>query len=267
MGERTFDIIAPKNPTKEELREANKPWAERIAPLLIDRWPAKLLALSMPTKFVPMPKGMLDDMFEARGWTDRTKSLAVAVDEALGFDRHFFRLNSRSPKDAPWPFEAPITCSGKEVVSVMRASERMLDDLCHFEHTDLEPVICLREQAFGLRPDVELRCFVKEGKVLAVAEYGHEPVLATPVSADADLRKAAERYVLDVAGPHLPNDTVVVDIWMKPELGRPFSLIEINPYGWSDPVGAISYEAIEAGIPGIARHPLTGGQLKASPHV
>lgn len=265
MSDFNIQAFNPRIPTPEELREANKPWAARIGPLLIDKWPEKLLALSMPTKFVPMPKGIAEDLFDSPVWTDAAKALAMEVDQALGFEHHFFRLNSRSPKDAMWPFQALITCSGKEVISVFRASERILDDLVHFEHTDLEPVICLREQAFGLRPEVELRCFLKGGKVLAVAEYGHEPTLWEPRDQDAALRERVERYVLDVVGPHLPTDTIVVDVWINQVSEYGFSLIEVNPYGMSDPVGAISYQAIEGGIPAIARHPLTGGKLDPRP--
>lgn len=250
---KAFTISELRMPTPAELREQYKPWAACVGPLLIDRWPPELLALSMPTKFVPVPKGMVNDLFDAQGWPDTVKALAMEVDRVLGFERRFFRLNSRSPKDAMWPFEALVTCSGKEVVSFLRSSMRILEDLCAFEHTDLEPMVCLRDRVMGLCPAVELRCFVREGRVLAVAEYGHGPTLDTPRDGDAALREAAERYVLDVAGPHLPLATIVVDIWIKQEGG--FGLIEVNPYGMSDPVGAISYEAIGAGIEGIARHP------------
>ena len=257
---REFFIPEPRIPTPEESRENYRPWAERVGPLLIDKWPPGLLTLSMDTVFVPMPKGLVGDMFDGGDWSVELRDLAKSLDDALGFERRFFRLNSRSPKDALWPFEDGITCSGKEVLSVMRASERMLDDLVAFEHTDLEPVICLRKQEYDLEPNVELRCFVKEGRVLAVAEYGREPTLCTPPSKDAELREMAERYVLDVAGPHLPMDTIVVDIWIRSD--RTFGLVEVNPYGLSDPGGAVSYAAIEAGIPSIARRPTLSPDTK-----
>lgn len=239
-------------PSPEQLRERYRPWAEMIEPLLLDKWSPELMALSIPTQFVEFPKHLMDPLFEPRGtFPAELVELAAELDRHLGFENHFFRLNSRSPKDAPWPLVVPITCSGKQILQVMAGSERMMEDLYKFNHSPLQPMICLRKQEFSLQPEFELRCFLKGGRLLAVAEYGHQPIFAGPVSEDARLRESVERYVMDVIGPHLPLDTVVVDIWCK--CGG-FGFIEINPYGLSDPVGAISYEAIEAGIPGIARH-------------
>lgn len=243
-----FDL---RMPTPAELKERYRPWAEMIEPLLLDKWSTELMALSIPTTFVEFPKALITPLFEPRDDFREFADLAAEIDQHLGFKNHFFRLNSRSPKDGPWPLLLPITCSGKQIIQVLACSERMMEDLHKFSHTDLTPMICLRRQEVSLRPEMELRCFVKGGQLLAVAEYGHQPIFAAPREADAAIREAAERYVLDVVGPHLPLDTVVVDIWCK---GAGFGLVEINPYGFSDPVGAISYDAIEAGIEGIARH-------------
>lgn len=243
-----FDI---RMPTPDELRERHRPWAEMIEPLLLDKWSPELMALSIPTTFVEFPKHLIAPLYEPRDEFAEFVELAAELDRHLGFRNHFFRLNSRSPKDGPWPLMVPITCSGKQIIQVMACSERMMEDLFKFSNTDLQPVVCLRKQEFNLRPEVELRCFLKGGRLLAVAEYGHEPTFAAPREADAAIREKVERYVLDVVGPHLPLDTVVVDVWCKHD---GFGLIEINPFGLSDPVGAISYDAIEAGIPGIARH-------------
>lgn len=244
-----FDLRVP---TPEELRERHRPWAKMIEPLLLDKWSPELMALSIPTTFVEFPKELIEPLFEPReGFPQEIVDLAAELDRHLGFTNHFFRLNSRSPKDGPWPLMIPITCSGKQIIQVMACSERMMEDLYKFSVTDLKPMICLRKQEFSLQPEFELRCFLKGGRLLAVAEYGHRPIFSAPPSADAAIRERVERYVLDVVGPHLPLDTIVVDIWCKHE---GFGLIEINPFGLSDPVGAISYEAIDAGIPGIARH-------------
>lgn len=244
-----------KPPSEDELRASAVRWQERIGPLLIDRWPKELLALSTPTIFLPFPRVLTREWWheEQPGWSPAAAVFAEDIDRACGWEMKFFRLNSRSPKDAMWPLESLITCSGKIVLQVMRGSERMLDDLVMFERADVEPVLCLRDVMYGCDPGRELRVFVRDGQVKAVAEYGHEPTLRSPREKDEDLRERAERYVLDVAGPHLPMSTIVVDLFIK---GDGFQLIEINPFGLSDPVGAISYDAIDEGIPGIARHEL-----------
>lgn len=240
-------------PTEEELRSSALRWQSIMEPILIDKWSPGLLALSAPTQFLEFPMELAREWWEQEqsGWSDAAERFASQVDRVCGWDHKFFRLNSRSPKDSMWPLEALISCSGRTMLHVIRGSERMLDDLARFARADVKPVLCLRDVLYGCRPSRELRVFVKNGAVKAVAEYGHEPTLSLPRDGDTLLRENAERYVLDVVGPHLPRDTIVVDLfceWQK------FKLIEINPYGLSDPVGAVSYEAIEAGIPGIARH-------------
>jgi hypothetical protein len=249
---RKVDIVF-KEPTDEELRASALQWQSIMEPLLIDKWSPGLLALSAPTTFLEFPMELAREWWqeEETGWSDTAERFASEIDRACGWDLKFFRLNSRSPKDWMWPLKALVSCSGRTMLWVMRGSERMLDDLTRFARADVKPVLCLRDVLYGCTPSWELRVFVKNGVVKAVAEYGHGPTLRFPRESDEELRTNAERYVLDVVGPHLPRDTVVVDLFC--ELQK-FTLIEINPYGLSDPVGAVSYEAIEAGIPGIARH-------------
>lgn len=242
-------------PTDAELRATAMRWQAQIAPLLIDLWPTQLLALSSKTVFLEFPQVLANEWWqeEQSGWSATADQFADEIDKACGWENKFFRLNSRSAKDFMWPLEALVSCSGRMMLNVMRGSERMLDDLVRFERADVKPVLCLRDVIHGCTPGRELRVFVHKGKVMAVAEYGREPTLIYPAENDADLRARAECYVLDVAGPYLPLDTVVVDLFIKRD---GFTLIEINPFGLSDPVGAKSYEAIMSGIPGIARHVL-----------
>lgn len=248
-----FRIPEIRMPSEDELQTSTRKWEERIGKLLIDQWPADLLALSAPTTFIEFPLSLAEQWGheEQRGWSSEADRVAAEIDRACGWSMKFFRLNSRSPKDAPWPLEALVTCSGKHVLHCMRGSERMLDDLCYFKRSAFTPMICLRDVMYGCRPDSELRCFLVDGHIKAVAEYGHTPTLALSPDGDTDLRARVDRYLLDVVGPHLPTETIVVDLLID---GSDFRLIEVNPFGLSDPVGAGSYDVIMRGIPGIARH-------------
>src|ERR1700753_4306595 len=129
-------LLAPlRMPSEADLRASSLLWIGRLGPTLIDRWPPDVLALSMPTKFVRFPLGIIDDLFEPHETVPASISaLADELDARMGWKRHFIRLNSRSPKDAPWPFEVPATCSGKEAMMMLGCSERILDDLAFFEH-------------------------------------------------------------------------------------------------------------------------------------
>lgn len=240
-------------PTKEQLRQTSLDWQAVAGPTMLCQWPADLMALSAPTTFVDLPRDN-SALFEAHTFEAHAAPIAAEIDAILGFARRFFRLNSRSPKDAPWPFEIPVSCSGKEILSVIAASERCLTDLCLFQHADITPKIALREFWPGINPRNEFRCFVRDGLILAVAEYANAatPELWAPPTDDHGLRAAIGAYLIDTVMPRCHLSTVVIDIVAMHD---GFRLLEINPYGRSDPVGAISYERIEAGIAGIARLP------------
>lgn len=258
-----FPKLIFKEPTPEERRAASEAWAARVRDTFIDRWPKDLAALSMPTRLVRFDKELAKAMFDGSPatWKRGHVELAAEIDAICGWDRKFFRLNSRSPKDFPWPFEVPISCSGREMLSVFASSERALDDIVMFYDAPDPLFICLRDWVPGMQPAWEFRCFVKDGDLLAVAEYGLEGLHFEP-DADPAFRRIIDRYFAETVRPRLHIDTVVFDVYVGGGLaaGDAPMLIEINPYGLSDPVGAGSYDAIERGISGIARRPLPASQ-------
>lgn len=252
-----FSLFEPKVLTEAELQQSSADWLSRIGPTLIDQWPADLLGLSIPTIFIPMPQNCTG-LYEPKTFHSIADDLARQIDEVIGWDRKFFRLNSRSPKDAAWPFEVLASCSGKEIMSVIASSERCLDDFCHFARAKLPPVLCLRDFWPNIRPEYEFRCFIKDGATMAIAEYKDRPgAFEFDTRHDQALRARIDAYLDDVVKPRLHIQTVVVDVVLRRE---GVSLLEINPYGLSNPVGAVSYDAIEQVIPGIARLPGGGKQ-------
>lgn len=240
-----FSRIVMSMPTEEELRSSSLLWFERIGPTLIDQWPADVLALSMPTKFIRFPTGFIDDLFERRpgGIPASIRSLAAELDAAMDWDRHFIRLNSRSPKDAPWPFEVPATCSGKEAMMILGCSERILEDLAYFEYIPEHPAfICAREFIPCLRSCGEFRCFVKDGALIAVTYYDYHHPIDAPLDGGEEIRRRIDQWFTETLRPRLHLETVVFDVHM--ERGG-ILLIELNPYGLSDPCFLGGYDAVE----------------------
>jgi hypothetical protein len=248
-----------KMPSEEELRASSLLWLAQVRPTLIDQWPADVLALSMPTKFVRLPVGMLSDLYDHGGSPpDTVTALANELDAQMGWERHFIRLNSRSPKDALWPFEVGATCSGKEAMGLIMASERCLDDLCFFEHVPEQPAyICLREFACGLRPEGEYRCFVKDGRLIAITRYDYLHLAPAPADGGKEIRGLIDRWFAETLAPRLHLQTVVFDVYLG--WGGEILLVELNPYGRSDPCFLQSYEAVENFSGYIATGPLNAG--------
>lgn len=265
-----FKIPALVMPTDEELRASSLRWFERIGPTLIDRWPAEMARLSVRTELVPFPIELMEPLFEPKG-DDPDKAViefAMELDAKIGWKRRFVRLNSRSPKDATWPFEAPATISGKEAITMFAGSERILDDLCYFRRIPEYPAyVCLRDWHWGFRTENEYRCFVKDGKLIAVTHYDYTKPWGGPEDGGKATRAAIDLWFTEALKPTLPIDTVVFDVHFDPySNSRNFLLIEINPYGLSDPCHFKSYERVENATSFIEFSPRPDGAVGSPPH-
>jgi hypothetical protein len=229
-------IPEPKMPTLEQHRATSLKWLKWNQPTLIDHWPADLAALSMPTKLVQVPDGLYEefcDLHDGKVPGPIMNAFAPVLDAEFGWDRKFIRLNSRSPKDLPWPFESPMTLSGKEALSILSCSMRVLDDLQEFSYLPEQPAyVCLRDIVYGMTPSKEFRCFVKAGDLIAVTHYDYQKPIKPPEDGGRDLRTRIEAWFKDVLKPTLHLETVVFDIFVRHD--GSFLLIEINPYGSSD---------------------------------
>lgn len=245
-------FYVPRMPTAEEHRAASLSWLGVMQPTLIDQWPAEVAALSMPTELMPIDANQVRaSLFDRHGhepMSEGAVQLAAELDSRLGWKRKFIKLNSRSPKDALWPLEVPITCSGKEAVLMLMNSERVLDDLTEFKYAPEQPAfICLRDVAFGIRPENEFRCFMKDGELIAVSHYDYTKPMPAPADEGAAIRGHIDEWFRETLKPRLHMTTVVFDV----SLGREDTLlIELNPYGLSDPCHFGSYQEVErASVP------------------
>ncbi len=233
-------------PSDESLRKSSIAWLEMVEETFINKWPNDLAKLSMPTKLIAFPWDGLDDMLEpGEARHSALVECAKEIDAAIGWKRHFPRLNSRSPKDAVWPFEKLAILSGKDVIDTFGRSERILDDLCYFRRIkDISTAyICLREWQYGLRQSEEYRCFVKEGELIAVTAYDYSSAPNITDDAAKQLRGRIDSWFKETLKPALHMETVVFDVWAKYD--GTFLLIEINPYGLSDPCFFKTYKAVE----------------------
>lgn len=208
----------------------------------IDRWPDEIHALSMPTKLIPVDASEFLNIFDyhTEGWLPLMQRYADTLDAEMGWDRHMIRLNSRSPKDASYPI-APVTCAGKTAMEWLSCSERVMDDTSLHLYAREPLYIALREWR-PIRIEWEVRCFAKDGKVIAASRYDYrnpapEEWLGAPV-----FERIRAFYDLHLSKHY---DTVVFDLaFGVPGTDGPL-LVEVNPYGMSDPCCFGSYDAIE----------------------
>lgn len=244
-----FEIPEPKMPTPEEHREVSLQWLSRVRPTLMDQWPKDVMALSVPTKLididVPRVWECMCELYDGKGVNTFLKGMALGLDHFIGWDRKFVRLSSRSPKDNIWPFAVPAVISGKEAMMMLMGSMRVMDDLMEFRWLPEQAAyIAVRDFDPRITPSYEFRCFVKEGKLIAVSHYDYTaPTPARIVKGAHDIRKSIDGFFEEKLKPALHIETVVFDLAMLAD--GSFILIEINPYGLSDPCHFGSYENVE----------------------
>lgn len=239
-------------PTEDKLREIAVARHERTGWCNLDLLPSEVMELSAPTKFVEIPLNL------TRLW-DGNESEFNTMREALEpiFDQtqpYFFKFSSRSPKETHNELSGIQTWCAAQAVDRIVLSERCLDDYTLYSrHPTYKLKACAREWQWGVTEQAELRCFVKDHKLLCAAQY---------VELTSDwLRGTWEDTVgiwqstvkfWEMLHPRLSQPDYVFDVYVN-RLDRPLEkpLIEINPYGPSDPCALKSYEAIENAAPGV----------------
>lgn len=226
-------------PTDEELREVYSSKWEISGPFNIDQWPAEVLALSIPTIFIAANPERLQRIYD--GDLSVMNEYAAKIDEVIGWNQRFIRLNSRSPKDAA-PEGLPITCAGKQAMSWIAASMRCADDISLHRFASKPLFICTREW-MPIRVEFEFRCFAKNGEMIAVSRYDY----LNPPKVGDEVGKQVFEAARSFYNIHLRHhyEEVVFDLYAPGT--RDQLLIELNPYGLSDPCLFGSYEAVERG--------------------
>jgi hypothetical protein len=248
-------IPLPRLPTDEELQASAQRWLKPLRPCLYENWPSPLKSLSFRTCVIELSQTEIRailDTFDEKYDVPILAAFEAKIDAvAAGFDEGFYaKLSSRSPKDSFHAFNhlAEFRCrTGRDVLNLFSGSERILDDLCRYRRLDISCNLLLREYQ-QIPPQEEWRCFIRKGKIAGVSQYFHRehfPALA------ADHKAIAARcfdYLESTVLPMLHIDTVVVDIWLRDEP----MVIEINPYGLSDPC-LLSYPELERNGPSFFR--------------
>lgn len=227
---------------------------DNVVAMDINNWPGHIADLSMATKMILIDPNDCEGLFDQH--SEVIEKYIKIVDEELAGVPHFIKLNSRSPKDASYP-EAPICDNGGHAIDLIVNSMRCLDDMAMMHMADQDCFIVLRKLV-PISLDRELRCYAKDGVLVGASRYDYGNTADefwTSPEADKLLEEAQSFY-----DRHIKADypTVVFDLALglgEYALAGPVEqhlLIELNPYGLSDPCVFKSYANLEA-TGGLAR--------------
>lgn len=189
------------------------------------------------------------------------KNLRKKVDGVLSRDPMFFKLSTRSPKDA-WRELLPdvginpsdsyevkktkieqqtsllLVSSFDDVLTLLHSSERARDDLrAYFEENTLCPTFVFQEW----RPStsVEYRCFVKDRKMIAICGF--------PIDVHVDpLIKHKIKRVVEAIAKRTPMPSCVMDVFVDDLTPENVYVIELNPFSDITDPGPFRWEDLLA---------------------
>jgi D123 len=238
-----FKIPPLRMPTLEEHRATSAAWLKRIGSCLYENWPQTLKDLSFRTELVDLSEADRKAIWAAMDGKEAPEvaRLVANLDHAIAAfgGEAFVKLSSRSPKDC-WPLEGPEPFrSGADVLGTFAGSMRIADDLIEYDYADTPCYLLVREFQ-PIPKHEEWRCFIRKGEVVGISQYHYRDFFPQLMAERTVIAGRIHQFLADRVLPHLHLDTVVVDIWLRDE---PL-LIEINPYGLSDPC-LLDYEEME----------------------
>lgn len=239
-----MEIIPPNFDTpeyQEQVRQGKLRHYERVRPFLMDQWPAALWQLSFgPNLLIPFP---LDDYIALLDGqtTDTMKKFIKDLYTIMSGRQWFIKSNNRSPKDFTDP-KPPITSSAEEVVHMMASSMRMWDDMIGMSGIQ-KPVYLVLRPVVDIPKRHEFRCFVKDRRLIGISQYFYQEFFEGLEDERDSLRERIEAFHGRV-NDAFPENDYVFDVFILKD--GSVCLIEVNPYGLSDPCLFESYPRLES---------------------
>jgi hypothetical protein len=242
-SETRFNIPMYRVPTDEEMKANTLPGWNAVKPTLLSALHPEIRRLSIPTIFFSIPVSEVNtdwlDCYDGKNCPAVARKIVECGRAALKYypEGVFFKLDSRSPKD--WGITKYTDANIEQLPRDIFSSERMLDDMCVQRHHRDEIVLCFRQ---WVELGEEYRVFVRDRQIQGISRYDYinPPRREHTPEVVATVEREAAKY-LEAINPHFSLDEYVFDIAIA---GRNAILIEINPYGLSDPCLFRAYEKI-----------------------
>lgn len=222
---------------KERIRKSKQNKHDFLKPYMMDYWYPRVSDMTIPAIFVEIPSGDFVNVFDGREFAG-SDDFILQLENAIGGKKHFIKTNNRSPKDWSYP-DAPSASNAKEAIHALAGSMRILDDCVDL--MDIAPFYAVVRPWVDIDPKYEFRCFVKNGKMIAVTQYFYDRYFPGLDIEAGGIKEKIEIFHQALAERY-PVKDYVFDVYIN---SGTVILIEINPYGLSDPCLFETYENIE----------------------
>lgn len=235
-------------PREETMKEIAIEWFKPLENLCFESWSYQLQSISYPTWSIPMSKELCENL--VKGYDDKSLRIHAInfgnlIDNKLreiGSDKFFTKISSRSPKDymtnsnvKPDPQH-----TGEEIVASLLNSMRTFDDLCHMSYLPQGCNLHIRKYE-DFKPEHEWRVLVNlQTNTIAISQYYYaEDFIYGPEY--LEFVKKSISNILPIIHHNVDEYRFVADFVINPDT-KDVKLIELNPFGMSDPCLFKSYD-------------------------
>jgi len=233
--EKKFRIPKLVMPTKEQLESSSAVWWANLEPISFGKWSKEVKEVSIP--FIQI--AVSDEWCHRAAVPEVYPRDEITLDMSFvpaGWYPFFAKTNSRSGKDVG----SNKYYSVRHFIESLTASARTHEDLCLFSHSGGKCEIIVRPW-IEIPKRNEWRLFVKNGELAGISQYHYFDYF------DYSRREigAAEwgcKKVMDVILRSMPIRDFVCDIFITDDYPV---LIEINPFGLSDPCVFGNYASLD----------------------
>lgn len=267
-----FNFQEPAPMSEEQLRQSSLEWWKNLDEgISFSDFTDEMKEHTYPFKLIPLSRNMMESMINI-GYGDSESGPMTSQEVCDEFQemyldamQHFhsgdlnqpfqkemfIKLISRSPKDVLADFNnsgkpEPVT-SSMQGLNAMLSSMRVIDDLAFLKYIPEKAFMVFRPYV-DFEPYMEFRAFVKDGGVIGISQYYYNETFPELELEDTHINKAAFRInkmIREVLVPNIKKTSFVADFVLEYD---GLKILELNPYGMSDPCLFRSYAELESNI-------------------
>jgi hypothetical protein len=237
-------------PTEDELRLFAEKWWSVHKYINFESWNDTLRRSSYPFELIRLPKELIAETLslpETKRFHEVSTKYIQLIKPILNankWDRFFAKLISRSAKDVLMDEDnhgkPKALDSVYDMLSSLVWSLRTFDDLCHLVYLDV-PHLVIRPY-IDFHPSEEWRILIEDGRIVGISQYYYDSDFGYSPNLIKNIEDKIRSFIYDTVKPNLQIESFVADVVTN---GDSIKLLELNPFGLSDPCLFISYDNLD----------------------
>ncbi len=235
--------INPILPSEDSLIIYSKNWWKHHEHINMMEWNDKVKESSFEFKIIDIPLHIINLMLKDNTNTKELNTINNYFIESLKGYKHidsfFAKLITRSPKD--YLDGGYKLSSVKEMTNALCSSMRTFEDMCVLRRIPEKAKLVVRP-FINIPKEKEFRVFIKDYKINGITQYHWDRKSEWINENSYFIEKSIRVFVESNIIPNIKKSDFVLDLFFN-NSDYP-KLIEINPYGLSDPCMFFDYNSL-----------------------